>query len=54
MGNPLSPVVVNVVMEHIEELAITSAPVKPAIWLQYVDDTFVAEREEIQHMQGSY
>ena len=33
MGNPLSPVVANIFMEHLEELAITSAPVKPAIWL---------------------
>ena len=41
MGNPLSPVVANIYMEHFEELAMESAEVKPATWLRYIDDTFV-------------
>ena len=41
MGNPLSPVVANIYMEHFEELALESAESKPATWLRYVDDTFV-------------
>ena len=30
MGNPLSPVVANIYMEHFEALAIESARLKPA------------------------
>ena len=41
MGNPLSPVVANIYMEHFEELALESGESKPATWLRYVDDTFV-------------
>ena len=45
MGNPLSPVVANIYMEHFETLAIESAKFKPATWLRYVDDTFVIWNE---------
>ena len=45
MGNPLSPVVANIYMEHFEELAVESAEVKPATWLCYVDDNFVVGNE---------
>ena len=45
MGNPLSPVVANIYMEHFEELALESAEVKPATWLCYIDDTFVVWNE---------
>ena len=45
MGNPLSPVVANIYMEHFEALAIESARLKPATWLRYVDDTFVVWNE---------
>ena len=41
MVNPLSPVIANIFMEHFEELAISTFPVKPETWLRYVDDTFV-------------
>jgi hypothetical protein len=37
MGNSLSPIF----MEHFEKLALDSALYKPALWLRYVDDTFV-------------
>ena len=45
MGNPLSPVIANIYMEHFEALAIESAKFKPATWLCYVDDTFVVWNE---------
>ena len=44
MGNPLSPVVTNIFMEHFEELAISTSATKPATWLRYIDNTFAVWR----------
>lgn len=41
MGSPLSPVVANIFMMKFEREALASAPLKPTLWLRYVDDTFV-------------
>ena len=41
MGSPLSPVIANIYMEHFEDMALEMAPLKPSVWLRYVDDTFV-------------
>jgi hypothetical protein len=41
MGSSLSPVVSNIFMEHFEKLALETGDLKPAVWLRYVDDTFV-------------
>ncbi|XP_064632716.1 uncharacterized protein LOC135491023 [Lineus longissimus] len=40
MGNPVSPIVANLYMEHLEQTAIASAPTqfKPRFWKRYVDD----------------
>lgn len=41
MGPLLSPVVANIYMQDFEQRALTKAPLKPSLWLRYVDDTFV-------------
>ena len=41
MGSPLSPIIANLFMEHLEEEAIQSPPSQPAVWTHYVDNTFV-------------
>jgi hypothetical protein len=41
MGSPLSPAVANLFMEHFEEKALNSAPLRPKVFLRFVDDTFI-------------
>ena len=41
MGSPLSPIVANLFMEEFEKRALESAPLRPRMWVRYVDDTFV-------------
>ena len=53
IGNPLLPVVANIYMEHFEALAIKSARLKPATWLQYVDEIFVVWNEEMERCRAS-
>ena len=40
MGNPLSSVIANIVMEKIEQLAIRTSPHPIWFWGRYVDDVF--------------
>ena len=41
MGSPLSPVIANIYMQDFESRVLGTAPLKPSLWLCYVDDTFV-------------
>ena len=49
MGSPVSVTVANLVMEDIEQRALTSCTIQPPFWKRYVDDTFTAlPQEQIQ------
>jgi hypothetical protein len=39
MGSPISATLANIVMEHIEEIAITTAPHPARWWFRFVDDS---------------
>ena len=51
MGSPLSPIIANLFMEHLEQQALTSSPKSPSLWLRYVDDTFVIWPHSPSHLQ---
>ena len=38
MGSPVSPVIVNIYMEHFDSLAIPTSPTLIKWWFRYVDD----------------
>ena len=57
MGSPVSPIVANFYMEYSEQKAQSTATLPPNIWLRYVDDTWVVQREEnkqnfLQHINS--
>jgi len=41
MGSPLPSVIENIYMDHFKQKAINSSPIKPDVWINYVDDTNV-------------
>ena len=42
MGSPVSVFVANIVVEHIEDLALSTSPVPTIFWKRYVDDVLTA------------
>ena len=46
LGSLVSPKVANLFMEYFEQKALSTATNPPRIWLRYVGDTFVIQKEE--------
>ncbi|XP_074608765.1 uncharacterized protein LOC141863204 [Acropora palmata] len=46
MGSPVSTILANLVIEHVEEKALLSAPNTPNWWFRYVDDSHVCIKRE--------
>ena len=46
MGSPVSVVVAEIVMQNIEERALTTCRQTIPLWLRYVDDTFTAVHKD--------
>ena len=46
MDSPVSPIVGNLCMEVIEELAISTFSVPPKVWKRYLDDSFVIIKKD--------
>ena len=40
MGSPVSPIVVNLCLEVIEDLALAQAAIPPKTWFRFVDDVY--------------
>ena len=46
MGSPVSPVIANIYMEHVESLAIATSLTLIKWWFRYVDDVYSAPRKD--------
>ena len=53
MGCPVSAILANLVMEHVEEKELSSAPNPPKWWFRYVDDSHVCiKREHVEEFHA--
>jgi len=46
MGSPVSVVVAEIVMQHVEERVLATCRQTIPLWLRYVDDTFTAVHKD--------
>ena len=46
MGSSLSPVIANMVMEDLEQLALSTFHNPPSTWVRYVDDVYAIVKTE--------
>ena len=45
MGSPVIPIVANLYMDYFERKALSTTST-PRLWMRYVDDTFVIQKED--------
>ena len=46
MGSPISATIANLVLEHVEEVALATAPNLPRWWFRFVDDSHASLKRE--------
>ena len=52
MGSPVSPVIADIYLEHVESLAIPISPTSIKWWFRYVDDVHSAnQKDQVNKLQ---
>ena len=51
MGSPVSPVIADIFMEHLEDKAFASYPLVPCVWYRFVDGIIsVVKKDGVQSL----